>query len=166
MSLTHPVLAGTSRFPSRIKSFELVIDFDVQVTLVFGIGLVREEACDILALFDSKYFTNIEDSLFPMCVLRVRTSGKPNWFVAGTEINVEPRNQGVNEIVSIAPQIEWLGECQISGRDSVKVDCEDWAGIGDQSFQFHCVDQRLCQGDLFHGRVIEAVNVIPDLTSC
>lgn len=100
-TLTHPVLARASRFPSRIVGFEFVIDFDIQITLVLGVGFVGQEASEVLTLFNGDHLADVEDGLFPMCVFCVGTGRESDWFVAGAEIDIEPGNDGMDEVVPV-----------------------------------------------------------------
>lgn len=143
-------------------SLELIVDLDIQVALVLRIGFVGKEASNHLALLDSEDLTYVEDSLFPMCVFRMWAGGKSDRLVARAEIDIEPCDQGVDEVVPVGPEGELLGECKVCCGNSVEINGEYWARIGDQGFQFDCIDQRLSKSDFLHRRIVEAINVVPD----
>ncbi len=100
---SHLVLARASRIPCGIGSIKLIIDLDIQIPFVLVIRLVRQESSYTLALFHREHLSEVEHSLFPVRVLGMGACRESNGFVACGEINVEPSNQRVNEIVTLTP---------------------------------------------------------------
>lgn len=158
----HPVEAAALGEACRVFSLEVVRDIDVKVTLVLVIGTVLKLAGNSLRLLNGENITQVEDSLFPVGVLGVGTSGKADWLVAGAELNVEPGNQGVNEVGALRNQTVRNTECEIGRGNSIQVECDDRARVGDQGLHLHSVDQRLGESDLLHRTVVKAVDIVPD----
>lgn len=158
----HPVEAAALGRTGRVTDIELVVDVDVEVPLVLVVGTVLDAASDSLVLLDGENVTQVEDGLLPVGVLGMRTGGEANGLVACGELDVEPRNQSVDEVAATGSERVRHLEREVGGRDGVKVKGDDWARIGHQRFHLHGVDQGLGESDLLHRAVVEAVNIVPD----
>ena len=122
-----------------IRSVQLVVDFDVEVALILCVGFVCEIACHTLTFLDCKDFAKIENGLLPMRVFGMRTGREPNRFVTRGKVDIEPGDEGMNEIVSLATEAEGSGKGEFGGCDSVEVDGENRTWIRDEGFQFDCI---------------------------
>lgn len=92
---------------------EAIIYINVQIT---GVGLIRcaaKSSRNLLASFDGDGFGSVENGLFPVSILSMRTSGESNWLVASSECNIEPSNECVDIVITSSSQFEVAGECQI-----------------------------------------------------
>lgn len=78
------------------------------------------------------------------------------------EVNIKPGDQGMDEVVSLTPKLEWLRKCQFLHRHGVEINREYRAWVGDECLHFHSVDQWFGQGTLLHRTVVEAVDIVPD----
>lgn len=99
---SHSVFTRSLRKASLIRGFQSVINLDIKISLVGGIRLVGQSSLHRLALLDSQYFSQVEHCLFPMRVFRMWACGEANRLVACCEIDIEPCDEGVDEIVSLA----------------------------------------------------------------
>ena len=147
----HLELARSSGISCRVVSVQLIVKLDVKVASILVVGLVGQVSSNRLALFDGEYFSEIEDGLFPMRVLGMWPRGEADGFVAGGEVNVEPGNECVDEVIPLRPYLEGFGESELCSGDGVQVDCEDGAWICDESFHLHRIDKRLAEGRFLHG---------------
>ena len=86
--------------PVHVVRVQLVVDGDVEITVVLLAGLVLQDTGDGLALLDCQDVLQVEDSLLPVCVLCVRASGELDGLVAAGELDVEPCDQGVDKVVA------------------------------------------------------------------
>ena len=141
---------------------QLVIDFDIEVALVLRVRLICEVSCNTLAFFDCEDFAEVENRLLPVCIFGVRTGREPNGFVTGSEVDVEPGNEGMDEVVSLATEAERGGKGEFGGCDGIEIDCEHRAWISNQSFEFDGIHQWLGQCILLHWGEVEAIDIIPD----
>ena len=148
--------------PRLILGVQLVVDLDVEITLILGVGFVCEIACHAFAFLDGKNFAKIKNSLLPVRVFGMRTSRESNGFMTSGKVNVEPGDKGVNKVVSLATEAEGRGKCEVSGCDRVEIDCEYRARISDKGFHLDCVHQWLGQSVLLHWRKVEAVDIVPN----
>ena len=82
--------------------------------------------------------------------------------MAGGELDVEPGYQGVDVVCAADGEGEGMSEGEVGGLDGVEVEGEDGAGVGDDGFEVDGVDQGFGEGGEFEGRVVEAVDVVPD----
>lgn len=89
-SSTHLVLATTLCLSRDVIRLELIGDLDVEIALILLVGLVLEDAFDLLALLDGEHFAEVEDGLLPVGVFGVWAGGEADGFVAGCEVDVEP----------------------------------------------------------------------------
>lgn len=158
----HPVEAAALGEACRVLGLESVCDTDVKVTLVLVVGAVLKLAGDLLGLLDGEHITQVEDSLLPVRVLGVGTSGEADRLVAGTEFNVKPGNQGVDEVGTLGSQLVWNTECEVRRGNGVKVKCDDGARVSDQGLHLDSVNQGLGERNLLHRAVVKAVNIVPD----
>ena len=60
--------------------------------------------------------------MFPVRVLGVRAGGEADRFMARGEIDVEPSDQGVHEVVAAAVEREGGGEGEVGGCAGVEVE--------------------------------------------
>lgn len=95
----------------------------------------------------------------------MRSRGETDRLVAGCELNIEPRDYSVDEVAPLAWKRERNLEGEVGRGDSVQVECEDRAGVGDQRLHLDSVHKRLGESDLLHRTVIETVHVVPDFKS-
>lgn len=59
-------------------------------------------------MLNGENFAEIEDGLLPVCVFGMWTGGESNGFVAAAEINVEPCNYRVDEVVTLDIEEEFI----------------------------------------------------------
>jgi len=103
---THLILAASLCSPRRIVRHQLIADLHVQIPLILAIRLVLQDASDLLSLLYCQYLPQVEHCLLPVSVFRVRAGGEADGFVAGSEVDVEPGDQGVYEVVTAAVECE------------------------------------------------------------
>lgn len=97
-----------------------------------------------------------------MGISAVRTSGKRNGLVTGGEVNIEPGYECMDEVGFAAWKREGRVKSELLFRHCVQIDLVHLARVGDASFDFDRVYQRLCQRRVSQWREIEAVDIIPD----
>lgn len=158
----HAVEAAALGGASGILNLKLVGNVDVQVTLVLVVGAVLQDTRDGFTLLDGEDIAQVEDGLLPMCVLGVRAGGEADRLVASAELDIEPRNESVNEVGTVSGKLVRHLEGKVGGSDGVEVESDDLAGLGNQSLHLDGVNQGLGEGNLLHGAVVEAVDVVPD----
>jgi len=98
--LAHLVCAGALSLPVHVVCVELVVNGDVEITVVLLAGLVLEDTGDGLTLLDCQHILQVEDGLLPVSVLCVGSGGELDGLVAAGELDVEPCNQGVDKVVA------------------------------------------------------------------
>ena len=97
-----------------------------------------------------------------MCVLCVRTSGEADGLVAGGELDVEPGDDGVDEVAAADFHVEGAVEGEVGDGAGVEVKGDDRGGVGDDSLDVDGVDEGLGNGGCLEGGVVEAPDVVPD----
>jgi len=97
-----------------------------------------------------------------MCVLGVWTGRELDGYMTCREVDIEPRDDCVDEVTSLCVELEGGGEGQLFGGDVVEIDGEDAAGVGDAGFHFDGVDEGFGEGAVFQGGEVEPVDVVPD----
>lgn len=102
-----------------------------------------ERAFDLLALLDGKDVVEVEDRLLPVCVLSMRTGRETDRLVAGSELDVEPCDYGVDEVVAASDKIEGAAEGEIGGCALVKVEGENARGVCYDGLDLDGVDEGL-----------------------
>ena len=85
--------------------------------------------------------------------------------MAGRELNIEPRNQRVYEVVSLTAERKGLCKSQVGGSDSVEIEDDDGSWIGDDGLHIDSIYERLGQGGVLERGIIKPVDIIPDLWS-
>lgn len=141
---------------------KLVCDLDIQITLVLLVGLVLQDTSDLLTLLHREDLAQVEYSLLPVSVFGVWASTKADWLVTGCEVNIEPSDQCVDEVIAASIENEGGGESQISCCASVEIKGEDGGGVGYDGLNFDGVNKRFGESGVLEWRVVETVNVIPD----
>jgi hypothetical protein len=92
----------------------------------------------------------------------VGTRGEADGLVAGGELDVEPGDKGVDEIVTLDAKVEGNVEGEVGGGAGVEIEGEDGGRVGDDGLELDGVDEGLGEGGLLEGSVVEAVDVVPD----
>lgn len=92
----------------------------------------------------------------------MRTSGEGDWLVACGELHVEPRDEGMYEVVASHGKAVGNVVCKLLLLHGVEVDRVSQAWLGDNSLVLDGVDEWLGKGDLLEWGEIEAVDVVPD----
>jgi len=146
----------------HIVNVELVGDANVEIAVVFLAGFVLELAGDGVTLFDGQDILEIEDSLFPVRVLCVGAGGKANGLVAGGKLNIEPRDDGVNEVVATDLELVGFPESEVGDGAGVEVEGDDGRGVCDDGLDVDGVDERLRHGCRLERGVIETPDIVPD----
>lgn len=91
-----------------VFGFEMVFDFDVEIVMVFFVGVVVERVFNFFFLLDSKYIFEVEDGLFLVSVFSVWFSGEVDCFVVGGKVNVELGDKSVDEVILFGDEVEWV----------------------------------------------------------
>ena len=128
-----------------IFGHQLVRDLDVEVALVLVVGLVLEDAAYLLSLLYGQDFSEVEDGLLPVRVFSMRACGEADGFMACCEVDVEPGDQGMYEIISTDIKGERRGESKVGGFACVEIESEDSGWVSDHGFDFDSVNERLSQ---------------------
>jgi hypothetical protein len=117
----------------------------------------------LFALLDGQDFAQVENGLLPVSVLGMGTGAESNWLVASSEVNVEPCDESVDEVVATAIEDKGRGECEVGGCAGVEIEGEDCGWVGDNSLDFDGIDERFGEGSVLEWGVIESVDIVPDL---
>lgn len=131
------------RCPHWIFGHQLVRNLDVEIALVLVVGLVHEDAAYLFSLLHGQDFSEVEDGLFPVCVFGVRACGEADGFMACCEVDVEPGDEGMYEVVSSNIESEGRGESKVGGFAGVEVEGQDSSWISDHGFDFDSVHEWL-----------------------
>jgi hypothetical protein len=81
--------------------------------------------------------------LFPVRIFGVRACGEADGFMACCEVDVEPGDQGMYEVISSDVKGEGRGESEITGLAGVEVEGENSSWICDYRFDFDGVNEWL-----------------------
>ena len=160
--LAHLVLSTTADGAALVVGRGLVGESDVKVTAVVVVGSACELTLDLLAGLDGEDVLEVEDCLLPVGVLGVRASGEADGLVAGGELDVEPRDHGVDVVGAAHREVEGKLEGEVLNGASVEIEGNDRRGVGDNGLQLDGVDEGLGEGGVLERGVVEAPNVVPD----
>ena len=86
-----------------------------------------------------------------MGVFRVRAGGETDRLVAGGEVDIEPGDQGVDEVVAADVEGEWGGECEVGNLAFVEVESQDCGWVGDDGLDFDGVDEGFGESGVLEG---------------
>jgi hypothetical protein len=92
----------------------------------------------------------------------VRAGGEADGLVAGGELNVEPRNHGVDVVGTAHGEGEGELEGEVGDGARVEVKSDDRRGVSDNRLELDGVDERLGKGGVLERAVVEAPDVVPD----
>ena len=162
MHLAHLVLALATNRAALVVGLSLVLEGNVKIAVVVLVRSASEHALDLLASLNSKNILEVEDGLLPVGVLGVRAGGEADGLVAGGELDVEPRDHGVDVVGAADREGEGKLQSEVLNSAGVEVEGEDGGGVSDDGFDIDCVDEGLGHGGVFEGSVVEAPDVIPD----
>lgn len=112
----------------HLCALELVINSDVQVSWVAIVGRAGQLALDGLASLDGHGLLGVEDSLLPVRVLGVGASREVDGLVASIERDVEPRDEGVDVVVTVGSDREGHMEVEVLLCDSQDINVLEGAG--------------------------------------
>lgn len=82
--------------------------------------------------------------------------------MAGSEIDIEPCDERMDEIISASIKHEGSRECKIGSRACVKIKRENCCWIGDNCLYLDSINERLSKSCMFEGRVVESIYIVPD----
>jgi hypothetical protein len=159
---SHVILPLALRLPALVLGLKPVRKRDIQIPAILLIRLVLQRTGHLLALLDGQHIVEIKHRLLPMRVLCVRARGELDGLVAGRELDVEPGDERVDEVVAAGGEAVGRGEGEVGRGDGVEVEGEDRGRVGDDGFHVDRVDEGLGHGGLFERRVVEAPDVVPD----
>lgn len=89
-------------------------------------------------------------------------SGETDGLVAGGEVDVEPRDQGVDEVIAGNRELEGDLESQIVCGALVKIEREDSSRFCDSGLDLDSINKGLGESSGLEGGVVEAINIVPD----
>ena len=116
---SHVVISHSLCVSFDVIAIKLPCQVDIEISAIFGIWFACDLSFNFLALINSDCAFNVEHCLFPVSVLCVRAGAETDGFVAGSELNVKPRNQSVHEIVATYSEGVWAFKVQVGGLHSV-----------------------------------------------
>ena len=160
--LAHLVLAATADRAARVGGRGLVGESDVEITAVVVVRRADELTVDLLAGLDGEDVLEVEDGLLPVGVLGVGTGGELDGLVAGGELDVEPRDHGVDVVGAAHGEGEGELEGEVCDGAGVQVDGDDRSGVGDNGLELDGVDEGLGESGVLQRAVVEAPDVVPD----
>lgn len=97
-----------------------------------------------------------------MRVFRMWAGREAYGLVAGGEVDVEPGNERMDEVIPTAVKCERNGEGQVSGRARVEIESENGGRVGHNSLDLNRVNKGLREGSVLEGSVVKAIDVVPD----
>jgi hypothetical protein len=162
MRLAHLVSATASSGTALVVGRGLVRKRDVKVAAVVVVGRAGELALDLLTGLDGEDVLEVEDGLLPVGVLGVRASGELDGLVAGGELDVEPRDHGVDVVGAAHGEGEGKLESEVVDGAGVKIEGKNARGVGDNGLELDDVDEGLGEGGVLERAVVEAPDVVPD----
>lgn len=160
--LAHLILAMPLRHPHLILRLHLIINHNIQIPPILVIRPTRQSPLYFLPSLHRQHIGKIKHRLLPVRVFRMRTGGEADGFVAGGELDVEPSDQGVDVVGAADGEGEGEAEVQIGGCAGVEVEGEHCGGVGDDGFEFDGIDEGFGEGSHLEGRIVEAVDAVPD----
>jgi hypothetical protein len=160
--LAHLVLALAADRAALVVGLSLVLETNVEVAGVVLVGGAREHALDLLAGLDGENVLEVENGLLPVCVFGVGTGGELDGLVAGGELDVKPRDHGVDVVGAAHGEGEGELEGEVCDGAGVEVDGDDRGGVGDDGLELDGVDEGLGEGGVLQRAVVEAPDVVPD----
>ena len=159
---SHLVFGSSRTFTYGIVCLQPIRNLDIQIPWFLGISLAHKHAADRLTFFYCQDITQVEDTLFPVRIPRMRTSGEFDGYMAGGKIDVEPCDDSMYEIASLNIEGEWDGECEILKSDGVEVENKDAGWVCNACFEFDSVNEWFRQSSISKRREVEAVDVVPN----
>ena len=148
--------------PSRIVGLKLIVDSNVEIAPILQVGFHGNRRRYPLAGRYGEHVLEVEDGLLPVGVLGVGAGGEPDGLVAFGELDVEPGDEGVDEIVAAAAEFEGDLEVEIGCGALVEIEDENGRGFSHNGLELDGVDEGLGEGGLLERSVVESVDVIPD----
>lgn len=160
--LAHLVLALALSGTSGVLGQELVLNLDVKVAAVSVVGLDVQGTLNLLASLHGDHVLEVEDSLLPVGVLGVGAGREADGLVGGGEVDVEPGNKGVDEVIAAGRELEGGGEGEVGNLALVEVQGQDRCGVSNHRLHLDRVNQGLGKSSGLEGAVVKAVDVVPD----
>lgn len=142
-------------------SFELVVEGDVEITGVGGVGSDANVTADGFAVVDGDSVVEVENSLLPVSVSGIGTSSENNGSMALGELNVKVSDKSVNVIVSLGDNLKVRGPSQIFNLHSVDIDLHDLRRASHNSVGVDSIDERLQISLSLDARHVESIDVVP-----
>lgn len=100
---------------------------------------------------DDDGFLEVKHDLFPVGVFCVGTGTKSYGFMAAIKADVEPCDEGVNEIVAGGTEFKVGYESEVGDGAGGKVDVEDSVWVCDDGFEVDGIDERFTHCDSSDG---------------
>ena len=82
--------------------------------------------------------------------------------MACRKLYIKPGDESMDKVRSSDFKGKRCLESKVFSGDGIQINLEDFAGIGDASFQLHGIDEWLGQCGVFQWGEVEAVYVVPD----
>ena len=86
-----------------------------------------------------------------MCVFCVGAGRETDRLVAGGEVDIEPCNECVDEVITSAVKDEGRGKGKVCSRAGVEVEGQDGGRVSYNSFDFDGIDERFGECSVLEG---------------
>lgn len=145
-----------------LVTLHLVVDLDVEITIVAVVGRTRQCALDDVSVRDGQCLWGVEHCLLPVSVLGLWAGAELDGLVASGELDVEPSKEGVDVVVTGSLELEGNLEGEVLLLDGTDVDVLDGTWLRNNSLEVYAVDQWFTESDVLDTRVVKSINVVPD----
>lgn len=160
--LAHLVGVRTSCLAGDIFGLERIVDRNIKISTILIIGPHHQVARDFFILLNCQHLPKIKYCLFPVRVFSVWASRKADRLVAPSEVDVEPCDQGVYEVITTAFQGEWYRKGKVGGCAGVQVQCNHGRRVRDSCLDLNGINERFGESGRLQRRIVEPVDVIPN----
>lgn len=104
----------------------------------------------------------VEHSLLPVGILGVRARREADRLVACREVDIEPSDKGMDEIVTSAGKFEGNRKSKIVHGAFIQIKGQDSNRVSDSSLDLDIVNERLGKSSLLERGIVESVDIIPN----
>ena len=145
-------------------SVEVVLEGNVEISVVSNVGRDRDGSSDDFSLIDGDGVLEVEDGLFPVRVSGFWPGRKHNRLVTFGELDVEVGDECVNVVVSVGTEFEVGRPSQVLYLHRMNVHTHDLRRTRDNGIGIHSVHKRLQVCLLLDAGHIKPIYIVPNCT--
>mmetsp|Transcript_32058 Transcript_32058/g.43904 ORF Transcript_32058/g.43904 Transcript_32058/m.43904 type:complete len:228 (+) Transcript_32058:238-921(+) len=144
-----------------VVTHKFIINGNVHIARVLRVGSHIDLSFELLTLRNHQNVIQIKYGLFPVSIISIRTSRKPNTFVALRENNVKKSNKSMQIVISHHLKLKLGFKFQVFNFNGMTIDFENVLDIRNHCLGINNINKRLLNCSFLDTTHIKSPHIFP-----